>query len=134
MEKFYYFRMTNIVQYIFVRGDLLLKEGWPVGAVIAQACHAATASIHLFYSDESTQQYLRDLDNMHKVIIEAPGLDDLLKVSEKLKEGGIDHKLWIEQPEDFPTCLALKPYPKQEVQKYFKKYKLYKGPEIVKKE
>jgi len=71
---------------------------------------------------------------MHKVIIEAPGLDDLLKVSEKLKEGGIDHKLWIEQPEDFPTCLALKPYPKQEVQKYFKKFKLYKGPEIVKKE
>jgi len=42
--------MANIVQYIFVRGDLLLKEGWPVGAVMAQACHAATASIHLFYS------------------------------------------------------------------------------------
>ena len=27
----------SIVQYILVRGDLLLKEGWPVGAVIAQA-------------------------------------------------------------------------------------------------
>ena len=36
----------TIVQYILVRGDLLLREGWPVGAVLAQACHAATAAIH----------------------------------------------------------------------------------------
>ena len=50
---------------------------------------------------------------MHKVIIEAPGEADLLKVSEKLKEGGVDYKLWVEQPENFPTCLAVKPYPKQ---------------------
>ena len=41
--------MSTIVQYILVRGDLLLTEGWPLGAVIAQACHAATAAIHLFY-------------------------------------------------------------------------------------
>jgi len=40
---------SSIVQYILVRGDLLLKEGWPVGAVMAQACHAATAAIHLYY-------------------------------------------------------------------------------------
>ena len=71
---------------------------------------------------------------MHKVILEAPGETELTKVSEKLKEGGVDFKLWVEQPENIPTCLAVKPYPKQEVQKYFKKYKLYKGPEFVKKE
>jgi len=71
---------------------------------------------------------------MHKVILEAPGEADLLKISEKLTEGGVEHKLWVEQPENFPTCLAVKPYPKQEVQKYFKKYKLYKGPEFVKQE
>ena len=41
--------MGTIVQYILVRGDLLLREGWPVGAVLAQACHAATAAIHLYY-------------------------------------------------------------------------------------
>lgn len=69
------------------------------------------------------------------------------------------HKLWMEQPEDIPTCLAVKPYNKevdnditqatvcgfsfrffpqlffslilQEVQKYFKKLKLYKGPALV---
>merc|ERR1719154_420542 len=95
-----------------VRGDLLLKEGWPVGAVIAQACHAATAVIHLLYTDESTQQYLKDLDNMHKVVLEVPTEGDLLKTAEKLKENDISHKLWIEQPENFATCLAVKPYQK----------------------
>jgi len=124
----------TIVQYILIRGDLLLKEAWPVGAVLAQACHAASAAIHLFYSDEDTQRYLSDLDNMHKVVLEVGGEADLVKVAEKLKEASVDHKLWVEQPENFPTCLAVKPYPKEQVQKYFKKFKLYKGPEIVKPE
>ena len=90
---------------------------------------------------------------MHKVVLEAGSEAELRKVADKLTEAAIDHKLWIEQPENFPTCLAVKPYQKevltnqwnrflypilkcapyfQQVQKYFKKYKLYKGPEIVK--
>lgn len=48
------------------------------------------------------------------------------KVAEKLKENAIDHKLWIEQPENIPTCLAIKPYPKELVKKYVGKFKLYK--------
>lgn len=60
-----------------------------------------------------TQLYLKDLDNMHKVVLEARGEEDLVKISEKLKEAGVDHKLWIEQPENFPTCLAVKPYHKE---------------------
>lgn len=44
----------------------------------------------------------------------------------KLTEENIDHKLWIEQPENIPTCIATKPYPKDQVQKYFKKFKLFK--------
>ena len=63
-------------------------------------------------SDDHTQKYLSDLDNMHKVVLET-GPDDLTKISDKLKEAGVDHKLWIEQPENFPTCLAVKPYPKE---------------------
>ena len=31
----------------------------------------------------------------------------------------------MEQPEDMATCLAVKPYMKEEVQKYFKKLKLF---------
>ena len=68
--------MSGIVQYVIVRGDLLTKLSWPVGALVAQACHAATAAIHLFYADEHTQAYLADLDNMHKVILEVTKFND----------------------------------------------------------
>lgn len=58
--------------------------------------------------------------------MQVPNEDSLRKIAEKLKENSVDHKLWIEQPEDIPTCLALKPYPKEEVKKYVGKFKLYK--------
>ena len=60
----------KLVQYVVVRKDLLDVMKWPVGAVIAQACHACAAVIHLNYSDGHTQEYLKDLDNMHKVVLE----------------------------------------------------------------
>lgn len=61
---------NTIVQYVIVRGDLIRTLNWPVGAVLAQACHAVTAAIHLFYKDEIVQTYLSDLDNMHKIVLE----------------------------------------------------------------
>lgn len=60
----------SIVQYIIVRGDLLKTLNWPIGAVIAQCCHAATAINHLNEEDEATKTYFSDLDNMHKVVLE----------------------------------------------------------------
>lgn len=62
--------MSGIVQYVVLRGDLAKTLGWPLGAVVAQGCHACTAAIHLFYNDADTQAYLADLDNMHKVVLE----------------------------------------------------------------
>lgn len=61
--------MSDIVQYVLIRGDLKTM-GWPLGAIIAQACHACTAVTHLFYNDNYTQAYLANLDSMHKVILE----------------------------------------------------------------
>ncbi|XP_034828621.1 putative peptidyl-tRNA hydrolase PTRHD1 [Maniola hyperantus] len=118
--------MSSLVQYVLLRSDLLKELGWSIGALVAQACHASTAVLHLYREDENTMNYLNDLDNMHKVILEVPNKESLKKVAEKLKENSIDHKLWIEQPENIPTCLALKPYPKDEVKKYVGKFKLYK--------
>ena len=57
----------NLVQYIAVRGDLVDK--WPMGAIIAQACHASTAVLHMFRDDPYTVQYLVDVDRMHKVVL-----------------------------------------------------------------
>ena len=59
-----------IVQYILIRSDLSTILKWPTGAVIAQACHACTATTHLFHDDVHTKSYVKDLDRMHKVILE----------------------------------------------------------------
>ena len=54
------YKMSNpIVQYVVVRSDLMKSLSWPVGALIAQACHASTAVMHLFYDHEDTQNYLQ---------------------------------------------------------------------------
>lgn len=118
---------NSIVQYVIVRSDLLKELGWSTGALIAQACHAVTAVTHLFYEDDDTRQYLKDIDNMHKVVLEANNEDSLVQLKDQLVEAQIKHKLWIEQPENIPTCLVVKPYPKEAVQKYFKKLTLFKA-------
>ncbi len=51
---------------------------------------------------------------------------DLKSLADKLEDNGIHFKLWVEQPENFPTCLATKPYPKSDIQKYFRAFKLFK--------
>lgn len=61
-----------------------------------------------------------------QVTLEVKGEAQILNLAEKLKAGGIAHKLWIEQPENIPTCLATKPYPKSVVSPFFKKLKLCK--------
>lgn len=58
--------------------------------------------------------------------LKAPDEKKLNDLHLKLEESKIDHKLWIEQPENIPTCLVCKPYPKDDVSKFFKKFKLFK--------
>ncbi|KAK2856023.1 hypothetical protein Q5P01_004758 [Channa striata] len=115
-----------LVQYVVVRSDLVHQLSWPLGAVITQACHAATAAVHLRYSDPDTQRYLAELDSMHKVVLGVPDEAALRSLSENLTQAGVFHKLWIEQPENIPTCLALKPCPKETVQPLLRKFKLFK--------
>ncbi|XP_029705892.1 putative peptidyl-tRNA hydrolase PTRHD1 isoform X2 [Takifugu rubripes] len=113
---------SRLVQYVVVRTDLLHQLSWPLGAVITQACHAATAAVHLHYGDPDTQRYLAELDSMHK----APDEAALSSLSDALTQAGVAHKLWIEEPEHIPTCLALKPCPKDSVQQLLRKFKLFK--------
>jgi hypothetical protein len=67
------------------------------------------------------------IDQMHKVVLEVKGETQLLNLAAKLADAGVDHKLWMEQPENFPTCLATRPYRKDEVAQWFKKCNLAKG-------
>lgn len=72
--------MSNtLVQYVLLRSDLLKDLGWSIGALVAQACHASTAVLHIFKEDEHTIQYLNNLDNMHKVVLEVSILLHLYK-------------------------------------------------------
>ena len=64
--------MAGLVQYVLVRSDL--KSTWPLGAVIAQACHACTAIIYQFRNDEHVINYTSDMDNMHKCVLEVKTL------------------------------------------------------------
>ena len=41
-----------------------------------------------------------------------------------LKVSHFSIKVWIEQPENYSTCLALRPYPREDVKKMFKGYNL----------
>lgn len=119
-----------VVQYVVLRRDLWRGLGWPLGAVAAQACHAATAALWLSREDEVTRRYCEGpaLDAMHKVVLEVKSEQQLVNLSEKLKDSGVVHKLWMEQPENIPTCLATKPYAKDDVAVLFKKYNLCKDP------
>lgn len=62
--------MSGLVQYIIVNGTIHRTLNWPIGAIIAQCCHAATAVGHLYADDADTAAYYKDLDNMHKVVLE----------------------------------------------------------------
>lgn len=115
-----------VVQYVVLRRDLI--DTWPTGSVVAQGCHASVSAIWTHKEDPQTLDYCSpdNLDSMHKVTLEVKGEPQILNLSRKLKTDGILHKLWIEQPENIPTCLATKPYPKSFVSSFFRKLKLCK--------
>nr|CAI5863934.1 unnamed protein product [Callosobruchus analis] len=113
---------SSIVQYVIVRSDLLKELQWPVGALIAQACHAVTAA-PIFSTRMNTHKRILKIWTICTKSSRRKKLDS---IGQKLEENDVKHKLWIEQPENIPTCLVVKPYPKEEVQKYFKKFKLFK--------
>ena len=135
-----------IVQWVVLRRDLWASSGgggggdnggnngggglgWPLGPVVAQACHASAAALLENLGDEATRAYTAPgaIDSMHKVVLEVKGEAQLRNLSEKLAAAGVAHKLWVEQPEGFPTCLATKPYRRSEVGAHFKKLQLCKA-------
>lgn len=113
-----------LVQYVALRKDVVVD--WPVGAVAAQAAHAATAALWMSRDAQTTAAYCAadNIDYMRKVVLEAPGETSLLQIAAKLEEAGICHKLWVEQPENVPTALAAAPNRKSVVGPFFKKLKL----------
>ncbi|XP_037487000.1 putative peptidyl-tRNA hydrolase PTRHD1 [Triticum dicoccoides] len=115
-----------VVQYVVLRRDL--ADAWPLGSVVAQGCHAAVAAVWAHRDHPDTAAYCApgNLDSMHKVTLEVKGETQLKNLAEKLEAAGVRHKLWIEQPENIPTCIATAPCPKSQVASFFRKLKLCK--------
>uniref|UniRef100_A0A803XYZ9 peptidyl-tRNA hydrolase n=1 Tax=Meleagris gallopavo TaxID=9103 RepID=A0A803XYZ9_MELGA len=57
---------------------------------------------------------------------QAPDEAALTALAQTLQQHSIDHEVWTEQPENIPSCLALRPYPKDQVHPHLKKFKLLK--------
>lgn len=112
--------MDRIVQYIVVRTDL----NWNSGALMAQACHACVASVVSTWDEPNTKEYVKDLNNMHKIILKADNLNVLTECEAKLTEINVKSHMWIEKPEGVITCLAVSPQPRSLVQTIFKHLKL----------
>ncbi|NWQ72681.1 PTRD1 hydrolase, partial [Neopipo cinnamomea] len=116
-----------LVQYVVLRGDLARPpRSWPLGAVVAQGCHAALAAAHAYREHPDTGAYLELGGAMRTVVLEAPDEAALAALAQTLRQHRIDHRVWTELPEDIPTCLALRPYPKDQVQRHLKGLKLLK--------
>lgn len=62
--------MSNIVQYIIVNAAIHRQLHWPLGAVIAQCCHATAAVGHIYADDEETKSYFSNIDGMRKIVLE----------------------------------------------------------------
>ena len=116
----------RLTQYIVLRRDLWREKSWPLGSICAQVAHASVAALETFKDHEDTKTYVsaKRLQSMTKVVLEVKGEPQLLTLSKKLTENKIEHYAWREQPEDYVTCLALRPYRKEEVKGLLKKCNL----------
>ncbi|OCH90612.1 hypothetical protein OBBRIDRAFT_793170 [Obba rivulosa] len=78
---------------------------------MAQVAHATSAVLHETRELPATQMYLSDLQNMRKVVLQTPDRTSIERLSALLASASptIPHHLWIEQPENVPTCLAFAP-------------------------
>jgi peptidyl-tRNA hydrolase len=112
-----------LIQYIVVRSDL---KSWPLGALIAQGCHASVAAIAASLDHPSTIEYIADSANMTKCVLGIPDEAQLRSLAERLQLARVSHHLWIEQPENIAVALATAPANKSDLAAHFKDLKLLK--------
>lgn len=100
-----------LVQYVALRRDLATELNWPLGALVAQACHAAVAALGsaMEDSEEIARRYLAAGSSMRTVVLQVSSESELLRLRDKLKQREIGHVLWREEPEMIPTALASVP-------------------------
>ncbi|SBS87365.1 peptidyl-tRNA hydrolase PTRHD1, putative [Plasmodium malariae] len=76
--------------------------------------------------DQIVKEYIsaEKINNMHKIILKVDDSNELKKLSSVLDKESLKYKIWIEYPENVLSAVAIKPYYKDTVKDYFKKYQL----------
>lgn len=118
------------MQYVVLREDLWSQLGWPLGPVVAQACHASAAALWESRESAATRAYCAPeaIRHMTKVLLQVKDEKALLDAARKLGEAGVAHHLWVEEPEGIPTALATAPGPRDAAKKALKKARLCSPP------
>mmetsp|Transcript_72753 Transcript_72753/g.101119 ORF Transcript_72753/g.101119 Transcript_72753/m.101119 type:complete len:96 (+) Transcript_72753:3-290(+) len=95
--------------------------------MINQACHACSAMAWEAREDEDAVNYFSEglEGHMVKSTMGAKSKGELEDVTKKLEEAGIPYKLWVEQPEDIPVCVATWPRKRSVLRKVLKKLSRY---------
>nr|XP_044627993.1 putative peptidyl-tRNA hydrolase PTRHD1 isoform X2 [Equus asinus] len=92
-----------LVQYLVLRKDLSQTPfSWPAGALVAQACHAATAALHIHRDHPHTVAYLRELGRMRKVVLEEASSSLFYEGETKAHLGHVTHQRSHSRPQMRP--------------------------------
>ncbi|KAM3725599.1 putative peptidyl-tRNA hydrolase [Dirofilaria immitis] len=111
------------IMYLIMRSDLITDLKWSVGAVAAQAAHAATACIWTFREDSEVMEYMKDISHLRKVTLKVLNESELRNLEKKLQDCNVDYYLWTE--DRMAVCIALKPQFKSFIEQYVKHLKLF---------
>jgi peptidyl-tRNA hydrolase len=121
-----------LVQYVVMRSDLIKAFKWNIGGLIANGCHASIAVIADHLNDADVRAYIGlagdegQRTQMHKVVLAVKDEAELRDTAALLSRHSIDHRLWVEAPEELPSCLATRPYRRSVVQPLLRHLKLFR--------
>lgn len=101
---------------------------WNIGGLIANGSHASISVITSQLNDSDVIAYIdpHNEHQMHKIVLSVNNDQELLIIAHRLDENNIIYKLWIEQPESIPSCLAIKPYQRKIIAPLMKDLKLFR--------
>merc|ERR1711918_227455 len=101
-----------VVIYVLLRKDL----DWPTGALMNQVGHACTKVAWEAREDPVAIEFMTEASaQMTQYTMGAKNEQELRKVESKLVAANIPFHLWVEQPEDVPSCLATRPRRRSQV-------------------
>ncbi|VIO87109.1 Uncharacterized protein BM_BM7201 [Brugia malayi] len=111
------------IMYLVMRSDLITDLKWSIGAVVAQAAHAATACVWTFREDNEVMEYMKDISHLRKVTLKVSNESELRNVEKRLQDSNVDYYLWTE--DSMAVCIALKPQFRSSVEQHVKHLKLF---------